>query len=62
MRGDVFMYVLLKKGVWYDADGKKISNKEKKYIQKEIYTKLNKELNNTRFESILKWFIFKIIK
>ncbi|WP_341932498.1 hypothetical protein [Streptococcus pluranimalium] len=56
------MYVLLKKGVWYDADGKKISNKEKKYIQKEIYTKLNKELNNTRFESILKWFIFKIIK
>ncbi|MEQ9763622.1 hypothetical protein ABPS01_02995 [Streptococcus sp. ZJ151] len=56
------MTVIVKKGLWYDENRKLISEDDKNNIRKEIYTKLNEELHDTKFEKALKWIIIKIIK
>lgn len=53
------MSIKIKKGIWYDETGRKITKEEKAAIQQEVMTELNQELGDKGLEGAVKRFVIK---
>lgn len=50
------MSIKIKQGVWYDSDGRQLTEAEKAEVKKEVFAELDKDLADKGFEGLVKKF------
>lgn len=50
------MAIKIKKGIWYDSDGRQLTADEKAEVKKEVLADLDKDLDDKGFEGLVKKF------